>query len=110
MAWMLYCETTALLATRLMSEIAPSVCDAAPVAVMGRFRRAVNVSIWYCGVCMTIGYDAPLSGLSQYVGATWLLPARFTTMLLVTSRSVKPTYWARVRSTSTLKPGLLKDC
>ena len=26
-------------------------------------------------------------------------------MLLVTSRSVRPTYWARVRSTSTLKPG-----
>ena len=34
------------------------------------------------------------------------LPARLTTRLLVTSRSVMPTYCARVRSTSTLKPGL----
>ena len=52
---MLYCETTALRAARLMSAIAPSVCAGAPGAVIGRFFSALSESIWYCGVCITIG-------------------------------------------------------
>ena len=66
MLWMLYCETTALSVVRLMSAIAPSVCGGAdPAAVIGRFCSALSESIWYCGVCITIGYDTPFSGLSQ---------------------------------------------
>ena len=62
---MLYCDTTAGRTTRSMSAIAPSVCPDAPGAVSGRFFSALSESIWYCGVCITIGYDTPFSGLSQ---------------------------------------------
>src|SRR3546814_20149282 len=55
-------------------------------------------------------YETLFLGLSQKVGATWLEPARLTTMLLVTSRAVTPATWARVRSISTSNPGLDSDC
>src|SRR5467141_835377 len=112
---MLYCETTAFELVRLMLATPPSTCGTdevgvVPVAVIGRFCSSPSVSTWYCGVCMTIEYCTPLVGFNQNVGATWLLPASVTSRLFVTSRSVKPTYCARARSTSTLKPGLRSDC
>ena len=30
----------------------------------------------YCGVWATIGYETPFFGLSQNVGALWMLPAK----------------------------------
>jgi len=45
MVWMLYCDTTALRAVRLMSAMAPSVCDCAPLAVIGRLRNVLSESI-----------------------------------------------------------------
>src|ERR1700736_4655569 len=98
---MSYCETTAFEVVRRTFATPPRTCGAdeadvfAPVLI-GRFRRALSVSTWYCGVCMTIGYCTPFFGFSQNVGATWLLPTSMTSRLLVTSRSVKP--------------GLLCDC
>src|SRR5205807_2864834 len=111
---MSYCETTASVVIRRTFATPPSTCgtDAllvlAPV-VIGRFRKALSESTWYCGVCMTIGYCTPFFGFSQNVGATWLLPASMTSRLLVTSRSVRPRYCACARSTLMLKPGLLGD-
>jgi len=32
-------------------------------AVIGNVSSALSESIWYCGVCITIEYDTPLSGL-----------------------------------------------
>src|ERR1700726_1853761 len=112
---MSYCEAPAFEAVRRTLATHPRTCgtDAAVVfapVVIGRFRRALSESTWYCGVCMTIGYCTPFFGFSQNVGATWLLPASMTSRLLVTSRSVRPTYCERARSTLTLKPGLLCDC
>src|ERR1700674_2633912 len=108
---MLYCETTAFEVLRLRVATPPRTCGTAlVVAVTRRFCSSLSVSIRYCGVCMTIGYCTPLFGSSQNIGATWLLPASMTDRLLVTSRSVRPTYCARARSTLRLKPGLLCDC
>src|ERR1700681_285086 len=107
---MLYCETTAFEVLRLMLATPPRTCGTDVVdAVIGRFCSSLRVSTWYCGVCMTIGYCTPFLGSNQNVGATWLLPASITSMLLVTSRSVRPRYCACARSTLTLKPGLLGD-
>src|ERR1700674_5162588 len=112
---MSYCETTAFEFARLMFATPPRICGtdealAVVVAEIGRFCRPLSESTRYCGVCMTIGYCTPLFGSSQNIGATWLLPASMTDRLLVTSRSVRPTYCARARSTLRLKPGLLCDC
>src|SRR5205807_3736429 len=112
---MSYCETTAFELMRRTLATPPSTCgtgDAVVVVpvVIGRLRRALSESTWYCGACITIGYCTPFFGFSQNVGATWLLPASTTNRLFVTSRSVSPTYCERARSTSMLKPGLLCDC
>jgi hypothetical protein len=56
---MLYCETGGR-TTRLMSDRAERL--EAPGAGAGGL--GVSESIWYCGVCITIGYDTPF-GLSQ---------------------------------------------
>ncbi len=47
-----------------MSAMPPRIgdCDA-PAAVIGSVCSALSESIWYCGVCITIEYDTPLSGL-----------------------------------------------
>src|SRR3954464_12465754 len=108
---MSYCETTALEVDRLMLAMPPRIGGVAVLpAVIGKVSSALSESIWNCGVCITIEYDTPLSGLREEVGATCALPARLTTRLLVTSRSVSPTYCARVRSTSILNVGALGDC
>ena len=53
---MLYCETTALRVVRLTSAMPPSICDCGlPAAVIGSACSALSESIWYCGVCITIG-------------------------------------------------------
>src|ERR1700730_15280498 len=105
---MLYCETTAFEALRLIFATPPRTCGTVVVvAVIGRFRSSLSVSTRYCGVCMTIGYCTPLFASTQNVGATWLLPASITSRLLVTSRSVRPRYCACVRSTLMLQSGLL---
>ena len=62
---MLYCETTAERAVRSIFAIAPSVCELAPFAVIGRFLSVFSESLCYCGVCITIAYEAPLSGLRK---------------------------------------------
>ena len=42
--------------TRLMSAMPPRIGGCGlPVAVIGRFCSALSESIWYCGVCITIG-------------------------------------------------------
>src|SRR5882724_6894864 len=107
---MSYCETTAFEVLRLMLATPPSTCGTDVVdAVIGRFCSSLSESTRYCGVCMTMGYCTPLLGSSQNVGATWLLPASMTSILFVTSRSLRPRYCACARSTLTLKPGLLAD-
>src|SRR5262245_47616784 len=108
---MSYCETTAFEVVRVKSATPPRICGpAADAAVTGKFRSDARLSRAYCGVWMTIGYDTPFLGFNQYVGVTCPVPARLVPRLVVTSRSVTPTYWARERSTSTLKPGLARDC
>ena len=39
---------------RAMSATAPSVCNAAPGAVIGKFFNEFSESNWYCGVCVTM--------------------------------------------------------
>ena len=78
--------------------------------MIGKVSSEFSSSIWYCGVCITMGYWMSFCGFSQNVGATWIEPARLTTMLLVTSRSVRPANCARVRSTSTLNVGSPRAC
>src|SRR5690348_5275490 len=109
---MSYWLTIALPFVRVKFAMPPSTCcEAAPEEpLIGMLASAFSESSRYCGVCMTIGYETPFCGLSQYVGDTWLDPARLTTMLLVTSRAVTPTSCARVRSTSTLNTGDWRDC
>src|ERR1700722_14123579 len=102
---MSYWEITAFETDRVILAMPPRIGADGPPAVIGRVCKALNVSTLYCGVCITIEYETPFSGLRKYVGATWELPARLTVRVLVTSRSVNPTYCARVRSTSTLKLG-----
>src|ERR1700739_4358825 len=102
---MSYWETTALETDRLILAMPPRIGADGPPDVIGKVSSALNVSTLYCGVCITIEYETPLSRLRKYVGATWALPARLTVRELVTSRSVSPTYCARVRSTSTSKVG-----
>ena len=61
---MSYCETTALEVDRVMSAMPPRIGDGAVLpAVIGSVCSALSESIWYCGVCITIEYDTPLSGL-----------------------------------------------
>src|SRR5262245_55700150 len=97
---------TALVLDRWMLAMAPSNCGLlVPEAVIGRLCSSERSSSRYCGVWMAIGYCTPFCGFNQNVGATCDDPARFTTMLLVTSRSVTPAYCALVRSTSTLNAG-----
>ncbi|MNL22973.1 hypothetical protein D3C87_1443390 [compost metagenome] len=112
--WMSDCVTTEWLRVRSTVANPPRICPLLPAAVVvdesGRLRSAASVSRLDCGVCSTIGYDTPLAVLSQNVGATWLEPARLTTRLLVTSRSLIPTSCARVRSTLMLKVGNCCDC
>jgi hypothetical protein len=94
-----------------MSAMPPSKCDDVELApLIGKVSSEFSSSIWYCGVCMTMGYEMPFCGFSQNVGDTWIEPARLMTMLFVTSRSVRPAYCARVRSTSTLNVGSPRAC
>ena len=61
---MSYCDTTALDVDRLMSAMPPRMGDCGtPAAVIGKVCSAPSESTWYCGVCITIEYDTPLSGL-----------------------------------------------
>src|ERR1700733_2273664 len=107
---MSYSEKTALETVRLMSAMPPRIGAEGPPEVIGSVCSALSESSWYCGVCITIEYDTPLSRLRKKVGCTCELPERSTVRALTTSRSASPTYCARVRSTSTLKVGLFGDC
>src|ERR1700739_291806 len=102
---MSYWEITAFETDRLILAIPPRIGADGPPDVIGKVSSALSESTLYCGVCITIEYETPVSGLRKYVGATWEVPARLTVRVLVTSRSVIPTYFARVRSTSTSKVG-----
>ena len=61
---MSYCETTAFEVDRVILAMPPRIGGIpAPPAVIGSVSSALEESIWYCGVCITIEYDTPLSGL-----------------------------------------------
>jgi hypothetical protein len=47
--------TTAFAVVRVMLAMPPRICAPPPPPVIGRFCSALSESIWYCGVCITIG-------------------------------------------------------
>ncbi len=71
---------------------------------------AAIVSMPYCGVCTTMGYETPLFGFSQNVGAVWKLPAKESCSVFAASLSDRPTSAAMERSKSTFNVGALKAC
>ncbi len=81
-----------------------------PEPVIGMLFNSPTVSMRYCGICTTIGYDTPFFGFSQNVGAVCMLPARLSCMLVAKSRSVSPTSLAKDRLTFTFRVGALNAC
>ena len=55
-----------------MVASAPSNWSDLPL-VTGRLRSCAQLSMRYCGVWTTTGYDTPLAGFNQKVGAVWPL-------------------------------------
>ena len=78
-----------------------------PAGEIGVACRASIESMRNCGVWVATGYCTPFCGLSQKFGAAWADPESEMRRLLATSRWVRPTWLARVRSTVTLNAGAL---
>jgi hypothetical protein len=73
------------------------------------FLEPARASISRCGVSIDTGYETPVFGFSQKVGAAWVLPASVVTMAVAASFSLRPTRLASDRATFTFKVGCWND-